>query len=338
MRPPATVAVVRVSERADPLVDRLIKAIPGSYVPDGPTVGERLARAFEEAEGIVFVGAAGIAIRLAAPLLRSKTTDPGIVVVDEAARFAISLVGGHLGGANSLAGRVATAVGAQAVVTTASDLRGLPAFDLLARELGYDLPSLAGAKEATSALLDGRIVVVVCDSEEMERLEAALAGTSAVIIDAAEDGALPTGTAAVVLVSDRSISFSEELPLLRLRPRRLRAGVGCKRGVSFNEVLGALRETCVECGFAVEALGSLATIDLKMDEPGLREAASALGLPLIAVSAEKLRAVDVPNPSARVHELLGVESVAEAAALVEGGELVAQKSVKGRVVVAVARC
>ena len=123
---------------------------------------ERLAdwrrMAWEQAEGLVFVGAVGIAVRSIAPLLRSKTTDPAVVVVDEAGQFAISLVSGHMGGANQLARQVASCLDATPVVTTATDVNGKFAVDVFAVKNGLAIGSMRRAKEISAAILAGRPV------------------------------------------------------------------------------------------------------------------------------------------------------------------------------------
>ena len=129
-------------------------AIRSYYVP-------AVAEEFSRHEAHVFVCASGIAVRAIAPLLATKDVDPAVVVLDQEGRFAVSLLSGHLGGANALAEAIARATGGQAVITTATDLAGLPAIDLLAKERGMAIPDLAAAKAVSAALLDGTSIPLV---------------------------------------------------------------------------------------------------------------------------------------------------------------------------------
>jgi cobalt-precorrin 5A hydrolase/precorrin-3B C17-methyltransferase len=288
---------------------------------DGP--GEALRRAWGECDGIVAFLATGATVRLLAPLLADKHTDPGVVCVDEARRFAVALVGGHGGGANALAERVATALGATPVVTTATDAVGVTPLDEVAELFGCtvrgDLASL------TRAVLDGAPVAVrnpfglplpalpIADGDPQWTL---------VLDDAAGDPAPGE---------------------VRFVPADLVVGIGCERGVSVDEVT-ALLDRLPELGLDPAAVAAISSLDLKADEAALLEIAAARGLPFTTHPAAVLSTQDVPTPSEVVSAEVGTPSVAEASALVTarartGGEpeLVVTKQKLGRVTMAVAR-
>ena len=139
------VELIAFTARGNALAERLAAELTGAGCPaactrEGLRVEEWAARAFGRSEALVFVGAAGIAVRAIAPCLRHKSTDPAVVVVDEAGRYAVPILSGHLGGANDLARRIAALTGAEAVLTTATDVNGVFAADQWARRQGLLVP------------------------------------------------------------------------------------------------------------------------------------------------------------------------------------------------------
>ncbi|MET8559552.1 precorrin-3B C(17)-methyltransferase [Streptomyces flaveolus] len=280
--------------------DRLAAAWPErTRVYEGP-VGQAVRAAFAECEQLVCFLATGAVVRLLAPLLAGKAADPGVVCVDEGGRFAVSLLGGHGGGANTLAREVGAVLGAEPVVTTATDAVGLPGLDTLG------LPYEGSVAAVSRALLDGEPVA----------LEAEVAWPLPPLPVA------PQGSY-TIRVTDRAVAPGEREVLLR--PPSLVAGVGASKGAPAEEVLGLVEEALREAGLSPRSLAELATVEAKAEEPGIVAAAERLGVPLVTYSAEELAAVEVPNPSDAPLAAVGTPSVAEAAALVRGGELLVPK-------------
>ncbi|MFI5469425.1 precorrin-3B C(17)-methyltransferase [Streptomyces cacaoi] len=280
--------------------DRLASAWPDrTRVYDGP-VGDAVRRAFAECEQLVCFLATGAVVRLVAPLLSDKTSDPGVVCVDEAGRFAVPVVGGHAGGANELALAVGELLGAQPVVTTATDAVGIPGLDTLG------LPVEGDVAGVTRALLDGEPVAL-----------AAEVAWPLPPVPFAERGSY------TVRLTDRAVEPASGEVLLR--PPSLVVGVGASRGAPVDEVLDLVEGVLREAGLSVRSLAELATVDAKADEPGIVEAARRLGVPVVTYSAEELAGVEVPNPSDAPLAAVGTPSVAEAAALIGGGELLVPK-------------
>ncbi|WP_030985720.1 precorrin-3B C(17)-methyltransferase [Streptomyces sp. NRRL WC-3744] len=280
--------------------DRLAAAWPErTRVYEGP-VGEAVRAAFAECEQLVCFLATGAVVRLLAPLLSGKAADPGVVCVDEGGRFAVSLLGGHGGGANALAREVGEVLGAEPVVTTATDAVGLPGLDTLG------LPYEGSVAAVSRALLDGEPVA----------LEAEVAWPLPPLPVA------PQGSY-TIRVTDRAVAPGEREVLLR--PPSLVVGVGASKGAPVEEVLGLVEEALRDAGLSPRSLAELATVDAKAQEPGIVAAAERLGVPLVTYSAEELAAVEVPNPSDAPLAAVGTPSVAEAAALVRGGELLVPK-------------
>jgi len=295
-------------------------------------LGPEIRRHFREFDGHVFVMSTGIVVRLIAPLLRAKTEDPAVVVLDELAVHAISLVSGHIGGANALARRVAQAVGATPVITTATDVNGLPAVDAITAERGLRIENPTAIRAVSMALLNGERIGV---HDPMGWMGDSLEEFAVSF----EDGNWEAG----VWVDYRNAIDSELAPtsaaILRLRPPSLVAGMGCNRGTEVAELRTLLRETLDVADLSIRSLAAIASVDVKADEPGLLELARELGIPFQTFSREALRAVtDVPTPSEMVERHVGTPSVCEAAALLaagEGGKLLVakRKSVNGTVAV-----
>ncbi|WP_204009640.1 precorrin-3B C(17)-methyltransferase [Sphaerimonospora thailandensis] len=284
-----------------------------------------LAQAWRECDEIVCFLAVGATVRLLAPLLGDKRTDPGVVCVDEANRFAVALVGGHAGGANRLARRVADALGATPVITTATDASGTGPLD----EIGWPVEGDVAA--VTRAMLDGEEVTLAADATWP------LPPLPVTVEAAPVEEVVPP--APRVVVSDR-IGAGRSRPTVVVRPPSLVIGVGASGGAPAEEILTLVSRALGDAGLAPGSVARLATVDVKAGEPGIVEAARALGVPLITHPADRLARIHVPNPSEVVRNAVGTPSVAEAAALAEagaGGELVAPKRKSAMATVAVAR-
>jgi cobalt-precorrin 5A hydrolase len=284
---------------------------------------------------LIFIMATGIVVRHIAPLLKHKTQDPAVVVLDERGRFAISLVSGHLGGANRLAEAVARITGGQAVITTASDIQGRPAMDLIAQELGLEIENPEMLSSVARRLLEyeevwvfdpeGRLGPSLKDEANMVWSEES---TSA-------SGRYEGGEG--IWVSNRLTP--EGLPCLLLRPRNLVLGIGCNRGTPAGEVLDLIRSAFCRERLSLVSIRNLASVDIKSDESGILEAGRLLKRPVRFYSRREIEKMAVPNPSSKVLAHVGVESVCEATALLsaQSSELLIAKQKTANVTLAVAQ-
>lgn len=312
---------------------------PGARVELYAGLRELVAELFHQRRPLILVMALGVAVRLVGGLLEDKRTDPPVVVMDEAARFVISLAGGHLGGANEITRRLAVALGSCPVVTTASDLYGLPALDVVIRSLGLaDDPP--GALKATVAALLDREAVGLFSPGGLEVLAEQLGGFPSLSFHPLEELAAQARRYERVAIVTSQTELDVPRPALFLRPRSIVAGVGCRRGVTAGEVREALAAALRAAGRSQFSLYRLHTIEAKLAEPGLQQAAQELGLPLVGFTLERLTAVLAQHPSleqsARVEREVGVAGVCEPAGLAgeEEAELICPKGVYGRVTVA----
>lgn len=311
------------------LADRLASALGGEAMRCGDTLGLRewTADRFSVSRALIFVGAAGIAVRAIAPYVKDKTADPAVVVVDEEGRFAIPILSGHLGGANDLARAVGRVCGAVPVLTTATDVNGVFAVDEWARRQNCTIANTGKIKEISGRLLAG--------------------GTVRVCSDWPVAGALPPGIQISeeedcdIRVSLRTKTGETRVDgkdVLQLVPRIAVLGVGCKRGVSQEAIEEAMAAVLAEAGLCEQAVCGAATIDLKKNEPGLQAFCAAHRWPLHIYSAEQLRETAGSFTfSAFVEQVVGVDNVCErAAVLAAGGPLWQKKRTRNGVAMAVA--
>jgi cobalt-precorrin 5A hydrolase/precorrin-3B C17-methyltransferase len=269
---------------------------------------DALREAWRTCDAIVSFLAVGATVRVLAPLLGHKTTDPAVVCVDESMAFAVAVLGGHHG-ANLLAHRLTGVLGCRPVVTTASDQSNVTPLDSYGADLGFTVHNPELLAHVGAAVLSGEPVWI--DGADRWPLPPLPPNVSP---DAGDAGhhILITDNAEYDCMGQDCRWFDGALVY---RPRSLVVGVGSARGVSAEEV-GTLVDQALAAGMlAPESVRCLATVDLKADEDGILQAAAARGWEVVTYPAETLAAVVVPNPSEVVRAEVGTPSVAEAAAL-----------------------
>ena len=275
---------------------------------------------FDRCEALVFVGAAGIAVRAVAPFLKCKASDPAVVSLAEKGNFVVPLVSGHLGGANDLARRIASLCGGTAVLSTATDVSGVFAVDSWARRQGLRLLQPERIKAVSSRLLSGESVGVY----------------SAFPIR----GAPPEGLR-LCPVEDADVLVdigTHESGALTLLPPCLTLGLGCRRGITEEELEAAFHAFLDGSGVRPEAIGAVASIDRKADEEGLLRFCQTHGWePRFFAAAELRGAEGMFQGSAFVERTVGVDNVCErSAVLCSGGSLFRPKWARNGVTLALA--
>ncbi|WP_435205828.1 precorrin-3B C(17)-methyltransferase [Micromonospora sp. bgisy143] len=324
---PARIGLVAATAAGRRHADILAAAWPHARPVEAASVADALRAAWADCDAVVAFLATGAVVRVLAPLLGDKRTDPAVVVVDEAARHAVALLGGHAGGGNDLAERVGALLDARPVVTTATDVVGLPGLDTL----GWPVQGAVAA--VSRAILDGEPVELVADATWP--LPALPPNVRVVHPDATAEGRYR------LLVTDRVVPTDARTAVLR--PPSLVAGVGASRGVPAAEVAELLHRVLAQAGLDPASLRCLASADIKAAEAGIRSTADTLGVPLVTWPAARLAAVDVPHPSEVVRAAVGTPSVAEAAALLgadgrtDDATLLVGKTATAMATVAVAR-
>ncbi len=337
----------------------------GVHFFEGPL--RKLAAAlFPEFQGFVLIMAAGVAVRIIAPLLRDKRSDPAVVVMDEKGRFAVSLLSGHLGGANELAKNAAAFCGAQAVITTATDVNRTLAVDLLAKKMGLTPEPFAGVKRINAASANGEKVAVFTDLNINHPALRAIQNAALFPLELVPaffpvpgerkfwavraDGLSFSGKpgerpAAAVFITNKAIdAFSlGNLPHVFLRPKNLVVGVGCKKGARPEQILEAVHFALAAARLAPASVRGLASVSRKQNEAGLLEAARRLGAEISFFSAAEVEACLKSGlfcESAQVKKAIGVGAVCEPAAWLAAekpARMVVPKTVYNQVAVAVAQ-
>ena len=305
------------------------------------SLSETLNQKFKCYSGHIFIMSTGIVVRVIAPLINNKVEDPAVVVVDDQANHAISLLSGHLGGANALTQKIADIIGADPVITTATDVNRLPAIDVLAKEMNLLIENPGAIKTVNMALLKSEKIFVHDPfgflGSSLPHIEPFTYGEtkkhSKKNCRANEFESVPG-----IYVDDVIVDLPAEV--LVLRPASLVAGIGCNRNTAMEEMKALLTDVLATHNLAPSCLTSLASIDVKSDESGLLSLSEKLNLPVIFYSRQELNQVkEIKNPSIVVEKHVGVKSVCEASALLtaRGGALIVPKQLTKNVTIAIAR-
>jgi cobalt-precorrin 5A hydrolase len=290
-------------------------------------LSDELSRQFGRFSAHIFIFSTGIAVRMLAPLIRSKLTDPAVVVVDDNGIHVISLLSGHLGGANHLTQKIATLIGARAVITTATDINQLPSIDMLAKENNLYIENPGAIKHVNMVFLNGA---------KMEVYDPADLIIKSIPRRFIRGQGIPE-TGAGVACTWKTINVSRET--IVLRPRILSVGIGCNRNTPMAVIHEFLKLVLAGEGLSLNSVFTLATTEVKNDEKGLLSLGAMLNLPIRFYDKNQLNSVDtIETPSKMVEKHLGVKSVCEAAAILasQKGRLIVAKKKNRDVTIAVA--
>ncbi|MDR2803517.1 MAG: cobalamin biosynthesis protein [Treponema sp.] len=326
------IAFFSFTDRGNELKNRLSAYLPLKgheifAIPPELSLKNQAAAAFDGADALLFVGAAGIAVRAVAPFVHSKVTDPAVIVIDELGKWIIPLLGGHIGGGNGLALEVAVFLEAEAIITTATDINKVFAVDVWASKQNLAISSMEKAKKVSANLLKGECVTLKSDYD--------IAGKPPRGILYGRSSGRETGFG--IVVSMRRAE-TEDGPLY-LIPRRVYIGIGCRRGVQSGVIAEILDEEFEVLRLDKRCIAGVGSIDLKKDEAGLLEFCDRLGAPCSFFGADELRLLEGSFiGSSFVRAITGVDNVCEraASALSGGGKLLLKKTARRGVTIAVA--
>ncbi|MCI6100722.1 MAG: cobalamin biosynthesis protein [Selenomonas sp.] len=294
-----------------------------------PRIVPATADLFPRYDALVFLMATGIVVRSIAPLVRSKLADPAVVVLDEQTRHVISLLSGHVGGANALTRQLAAALGSDPVITTATDVEGKVAPDAIAGRLGLVPEPHRAILSVNRAVLEGAQIRCLIDDalpladfyqEQLEALGYEVFFRGVGILP--KEGETRPVVEVVITLHPEEFPAHKKSGGLFLRPERLVAGVGCRRGTSWEEIRAALSDACGRIGVPIEGVSCLASTAFKRDEIGLLTLADAYGIPIHFFENEALAEVIKTyglRESDFVKKTIGIGNVAESAALREAG-------------------
>lgn len=271
---------------------------------------DTISKVFDSYDSLYFVMASGIVVRTIAPLLKSKDIDPAVITGDEDGKFVVSLLSGHLGGANELASLIAENIGGIPVVSTASDVSGSIAVDTIAMELKAHLRDLESAKDVTALIVNG------------ERVELRLPKNMAVDRDIQDS--TTEQTVGVIVTSNRL-----DIKMTQIIPENIILGIGCRRDTPAETVLEAIKVTMKECNLHMDSIKHISTVDVKADEAGLLEVCDRLNKELIVIDRQEIKAIqDNYEGSDFVKKTIGVRCVSAPVAYLasnKGGKFLKEK-------------
>ena len=322
----------------------------------GRTMHEWLSEAFAKGLPVIIIGAAGIAVRAIAPFVTSKIEDSPVIVIDDAGRYVIPVLAGHLGGANELASHIAarltdTDCKSQPVITTSTDVNNAFAIDVFARRNGLRVCNADGIRKVSGRAVGGSTIVMAidrqsggcmeeCDIEDSEK-DGAVAADMLRITDL--DEMSPDGHVDVLITNDadeEKVSLYKQKADLILAPKTDVLGIGCKKNKEYEGIQRRIEEACAAGFVREDNICALASIDVKSDEAGLLETAQIMRVPFVVFTAEELRKVPGDyTPSQFVENTTGVDNVCERAAVAAsgGGRLAVRKQAGDGITLAVAK-
>lgn len=309
---------------------------PGDGAVPFVSLRETLAENFNSRRALVLIMAAGIAVRLLAPLLQDKRRDPAVILLDEKGRYAVPLLSGHWGGANALAESLAATLGAVPVITTATDIGGLKAVDVLASELGVRPEPFARVKEFSAAMLRGESVAVFSELA----LPESYSGGGLMFFPLSDYARLKSSYNCRALLTHLHCYPESDGNELYLRPPSLFLGVGCRRGITAEKIIKTIDTVLARFNLAAGSVAGLASLEIKKDEHGLVRAAGRLKVPLLFFSVEEVEKLAAEyQESSFVYRSVGVKGVCEPAAMLAAGtgSLLVTKQKMDGVTVAVAQ-
>ncbi len=294
--------LIAITEGGRKLAAELAQPLSASILSPEEGIKKTFAKNWNSFDGFICIMAAGIVVRGIAPLLASKKTDPAVVVLDEKGQHVISLLSGHLGGANDLARDIAVLTNGTPVITTASDTLQLPALDLWARSQNLVTNDADLLTRASARLVNNKELLIYTEVP-VSTLPAAFTP-----VDSPDK--------ADIIVSIKTYKETEKLVL---HPKNIVVGIGCKRGTTMEELDRALTELCAELDISSKSICRLCSIDKKSDEPGLLELSRSKKLPINFFSSEQINKITELQVSEAAMKAVGAIGVAEPCALLGAG-------------------
>ena len=268
--------------------------------------------AFLQYREIILIMSCGIAVRSIAPWLDSKLKDPAVVVCDDTGKYVISLLSGHIGGANELAAEIAGITGGAAVITTASDNRGITAVDMLAKRLGLEINDFKAAKLVTAAMVNGKKVGLVDEYKTASGL-----ASDPCLIHLKEDGQWDVDALIYLGNKARLETIGRQMDYVILSKKCLVIGVGCRKGTEPQKLIGEVNALLGRSNLAHGAVLAIATIDLKAQEPAVVELARCFNVELVVIEKEEIEKIEDQFESSEfVRKSIGVGAVCEPAAYI----------------------
>ena len=287
----------------------------------------KMGELFKKHEALVCIFSLGAVIRLISPHLRDKKTDPAVVVIDDTAKFAISTLSGHLGGANQLTEDIAKVLGATAVVTTAADVNKTIAVDLVGKEFGWKIDDDSTVTRVSALMVNEERMGVFQDAGEKDWWMPKKELPKNVTIYKSFEELKNSNSKGNLIISDKEIEDKELLKnSVVYRPKTLVVGIGLHWDTSKDTIKEGVEFCIKKFKLNSKSIARFTTIKKEANVVGLQELAKEWNLPVNYFEKEELAQIAIPNPSETVQAFEGTPSVSEASALrSSGGKLVVEK-------------
>lgn len=298
-------AVISFTSTGGKLNDIISGILSADSHKDAKNIYALTGKLMKEYDALIFIGAAGIAVRAISPYIKSKDIDSAVIVCDEMGKFVIPILSGHIGGANRLACKLAEKINAQPVITTATDINKVWAVDSWASDNGFYIENIKNIKYISSALLRKESVGLDSDFK-----------INGPLPENISFGSFENG---VVISPFLKKTFKNTLNVV---PKCISLGIGCRK----NTKLKSIEELFEKSGICPQAVREISTVNIKKDETALKEFANKLGVPLNFYTAQELEMVEGDfSESEFVKKVAGVGNVCERAAAKSGGKLIIKK-------------
>ncbi|MCJ8171443.1 cobalt-precorrin 5A hydrolase [Clostridium botulinum] len=276
---------------------------------------EIVKKSFQDYDAMIFISSTGIAVRAIAPFIQSKDKDPAVIVIDSTGRYVISLLSGHLGGANELTEKIAKTIGAEPIITTATDNLNIKAPDIIAKENNLVIEDLKKAKDIAALLVNGQKVAFI-DEEDLVNFPKGYTYD----IESAKG---------IVFVTNKlhvDEAFLNNKCILKLIRKNIVLGIGCRKNyddITMKEnVIKVLKEENID----LKSINSIVSVEIKKDENAIKELSKFLGCPFITYSIEEIKKVEHKfKGSDFVRKTIGVGSVCEPSIELKGGKIIKEK-------------
>lgn len=311
------IAIISISKQGNQLASQLSEKLNGGVcytLPKWEQHGFSLIEGrlqtfcehlFVKYDALVFIMASGIVVRSIAPWIKNKTADPAVLVIDDKGEHVISLLSGHLGGANALTLKIAGLIAAHPVITTSSDVNKLPSVDMMAQQRGLHISSMKDATTISAMIVNGEGVELV-DKDTIFK------SFNMPVVDGDIQGQ--------IVVSNK-LNISTSLPFVKLIPKNIILGIGCKKNTGSQQLWDFINENMLTLNLDIRSVKSIASIDVKKEELAIIDAAKQLQCCTQFFTAEELQQVDhLFEGSEFVRSTVGVASVSTTSAYVAGNQ------------------
>ncbi len=326
---------VAFTDNGEIIATKIAQLYNGEYTrcSKSVSIGDWVRDRFYESDALIFVGATGIAVRAIAPYVKSKATDPAVVVIDDKGQYVIPILSGHIGGANNLAREIADSIGAKAIITTSTDINGVLGIDEWAVNNGLIIDETSAIKRVSSKLIAGKSIKIASIYKITKDNNKSIGNIEIHEFNSSIDINKIRSEYDVIIDYHRIISEKNSdgsSAPLHLIPRTLIVGIGCKRGTSKEAIVAAYIEFLRSNNIDPKAICGFASIDLKSNEQGLLDFAAEEGIDISFYTADELNSVEGEYTSSEfVHRITGTDNICERSAVFcgeKGSRIIVKKT------------